>query len=74
MALIYCPQCGKSVSDKAVSCPHCGFMAFEQKTNTHNVIKCDDCGTEYEELSSCPVCGCLLRSLIPSKSQKENAR
>lgn len=58
MALIYCPQCGKSVSDKAVSCIHCGFMAFEQKTNTHNVIKCDDCGTEYEELSSCPVCGC----------------
>ena len=25
MALINCPQCGKQVSDKAPSCPHCGL-------------------------------------------------
>ena len=25
MALITCPECGKSVSDQAQSCPHCGF-------------------------------------------------
>jgi hypothetical protein len=24
MALIKCPECGKDVSDQAVSCPHCG--------------------------------------------------
>ncbi len=24
MALISCPNCGKSVSDKALACPHCG--------------------------------------------------
>lgn len=24
MALIYCPDCGKPVSDQAFSCPHCG--------------------------------------------------
>ena len=24
MALISCPECGKEVSDKAESCPHCG--------------------------------------------------
>lgn len=24
MALIKCPECGKEVSDKALSCPHCG--------------------------------------------------
>lgn len=24
MAIINCPECGKSVSDKAVSCPGCG--------------------------------------------------
>ena len=24
MALINCPECGKQVSDKAVSCPNCG--------------------------------------------------
>jgi len=24
MALIYCPECGKQISDKAVRCPNCG--------------------------------------------------
>lgn len=35
MALIICPQCGKSISDKAVKCPHCG-MAIEKKTIPSN--------------------------------------
>lgn len=25
MALITCPECGHSISDKAAACPHCGF-------------------------------------------------
>ena len=25
MALITCPECGKSISDKATACIHCGF-------------------------------------------------
>ncbi|MCR4911309.1 MAG: zinc ribbon domain-containing protein [Bacilli bacterium] len=25
MALIKCPECGREISDQAVSCPHCGF-------------------------------------------------
>lgn len=25
MALIICPECGRDISDKAVSCPHCGY-------------------------------------------------
>ena len=25
MALTDCPECGKSISDKAAMCPHCGF-------------------------------------------------
>lgn len=35
MALINCPQCGKSISDKAVKCPHCG-VTFN-KENTHSI-------------------------------------
>lgn len=26
MALIKCPECGNEISDKAASCPHCGFL------------------------------------------------
>lgn len=29
MALINCPECGKQISDKAVSCPECGCPASE---------------------------------------------
>ena len=25
MALVACPECGKSVSSEASSCPHCGY-------------------------------------------------
>lgn len=27
MSLILCPECGTKISDKAVTCPHCGFMS-----------------------------------------------
>lgn len=27
MALIDCPSCGKKMSNKSTSCPHCGFSA-----------------------------------------------
>ncbi len=29
MALIKCSECGKEISDKATSCPHCGFVTDE---------------------------------------------
>ena len=37
MALITCKECGRQVSDSAVSCPHCGFSIkgetqYEMKT------------------------------------------
>lgn len=25
MALMHCPECGKEISDQAVSCPNCGY-------------------------------------------------
>lgn len=31
MALIKCPKCGKSISDKAIKCPNCGFSKQEIK-------------------------------------------
>lgn len=59
MALIYCTNCGQSVSDKAKTCPHCGY-AFPDKMQTEPPLKkCDDCGAEYDTtLPACPQCGC----------------
>lgn len=68
VALIYCPKCGQSVSDKAISCPHCAFTLFV------HTIKCDDCGTEYDKnLSSCPTCGCPTPN-VNTKSQKSKGK
>lgn len=45
MALIKCPECGKEISDKAVSCPGCG-MPLDEKGEER---KCED-------LLVCPKC------------------
>lgn len=51
MAIIKCPECGRGVSDKAVSCPHCGF-------NISSVNICEECNAIInEDEASCPNCG-----------------
>ena len=40
MALIICPDCGKSVSDAAISCPNCGFPITKiQKNDTNKKVE-----------------------------------
>lgn len=33
MALIKCPECGRDISDKAESCPHCGYKVGQENRN-----------------------------------------
>ena len=58
MALIYCTNCGKQISDEAKRCPQCG-IAVQKSTVTETVTaKCPECGKEYGRiLVSCPECG-----------------
>ena len=37
MALITCPECSKEISDKVVSCPHCGFPLNKDAIETQKV-------------------------------------
>lgn len=34
MALIKCPECGREISDKAGSCPHCGYPINNGENST----------------------------------------
>lgn len=34
MALIVCPECGKEISDKVKTCPHCGYPLAESDQDT----------------------------------------
>ena len=49
MALIKCPECGNSISDKAAKCPHCGVPA-EYFSKTSIVDKKDL--VDYKALSN----------------------
>lgn len=52
MAIIKCPECGADISDKAISCPHCGFpLAKEQAVTTTEEASPV---TEKEEAPSIP--------------------
>ena len=52
MALITCPECGNTISNEAIICPHCGGSSGEIR-----VVKCLACGTVYDgRIYSCPNC------------------
>lgn len=62
MALIKCPECGKEISDKAISCPNCG-MPFPAKKY------CKYCGGQIDEnCVICPNCGKQVECLVSSSA------
>lgn len=51
MSLIKCPECSHAVSDKAESCPNCGFPIT-------SLVKCPECGNMFScKADACPNCG-----------------
>lgn len=66
MSLIKCPECGREISDKAVSCPGCGypfaeFTSLEKRREEY--LLCPFCGEKYVNGEDyCPVCGMLISS------------
>ena len=56
MAMIKCPECGKEISDKAVSCPNCGAVVKKKF--------CQHCGEKIDnECVVCPKCGKQVENL-----------
>lgn len=69
MALIYCKECGREVSDKAANCPHCGAPVAESNQNTKF---CKHCGERIDkDCLICPKCGKQVEELRqPSADDK----
>lgn len=60
MALIFCKECGKEISDQAESCPNCGCPVKEPK----NKKFCIHCGESIDkECVVCPKCGKQVENL-----------
>lgn len=62
MALIKCVECGKEISDKAESCPNCGYPVYEMIAEKVD-RKCEFCGELIGENELyCDACGMRVES------------
>lgn len=50
MALIHCPECGNSVSDRAEKCPHCGLPASYFSASSQDPGGCEAGNLDYQNL------------------------
>lgn len=66
MAIIICPECGKEVSDKASTCPHCGISIAELE-------RCPECNKPIiDNMAPCPHCGYDVSVDTKNKMNQEN--
>lgn len=76
MALIKCNNCGRSVSDRATVCPHCGCDPHatkeanadnnSEKEQNPNLTTCPHCGSLVSKKATvCPKCGKSMISVSP---------
>lgn len=52
MALIRCPECGNSISDRAEKCPHCGLPASYFSSLSKNTPPMKEAGLDYKNLQN----------------------
>ena len=38
MALLYCPECGRQISDQALTCPQCGYPVSEHRDDRFALV------------------------------------
>lgn len=62
MTLIKCPECGKDISDKSNSCPHCGYPTPKKEEEWDYYT--DDI---YSKEVCCPKCGSTQITAVPRK-------
>ena len=55
MALIYCRECGKQISDQAFTCPYCGCPS-ENYNPCSNVVQHDPNRSKYDWLTTLLLC------------------
>lgn len=66
MSLITCKECGKEVSDQALSCPHCGSPVKDTSK-----MFCMHCGESIDkECIVCPKCGKQVKNIAPHEKEK----
>ena len=65
--LIDCPECQKSVSNEALTCPHCGYQLLGRE----NLVRCQKCNADVIPKTNphgtiskyCPLCSQPLTNM-----------
>ena len=73
MAMISCPNCGKQISDRAKTCPGCGYVLQTKEAIKEQPEKmvCEECGSEITpEMEVCPNCGCPIEKGETESAEK----
>lgn len=66
MALIQCPECGNTISDKASTCPKCGYPLINLQ------VTCPECQSTVDAKATvCPECGYPLKEPDNSASTEQ---
>ena len=74
MAMINCPNCGKQISDRAKTCPGCGYELVKEEPVEVQPEKrvCEECGAEITaDMDVCPNCGCPIEKEKQADTQKD---
>lgn len=76
MALINCPECNKEISDKASSCPNCGFpiqsQSFKPKFSSTGMNVCPKCGKFNRRIEKCPDCNTEMIDCCCTTTEYDN--
>jgi hypothetical protein len=68
MAMVFCSECGKEISDQAKTCIHCGCPL----SVTFKIIKCPKCGFERKlGDTECVKCGILYEKFETFQIKKQ---
>jgi hypothetical protein len=62
MTLIHCPECHRSISDKAMACPHCGYPV--NRSNIHQSDRSYTVSFGYEYKSPLTIFGMPLVHIV----------
>lgn len=66
MSLITCKECGKEVSDQALSCPHCGSPVKDTSK-----MFCMHCGELIDkDCIVCPKCGKQVKNIATQEKER----
>lgn len=80
MALRNCPECGKEVSDKAYSCPNCGYPICDDDNDDHSKFKqltevCKCCGYQNQiGIDYCENCGMRITNYVRQEGNIDNSK